>query len=236
MSSDELCKKLFDVVQNKKTVYVNGGIGYRLTQSGKARALNNKKNRDVFGNLKPSIAKADEHTWAFDCNNLILAIVLGFVGDETKTYGGADWSNPTWYDTERLVQISRDVSTNFNVIERGELVWIKGHVGIYVGNGQVIECTPKWLNKVQVSNLGNVPQYKYGNYRVWSKHCKLPFINYVQSSEPKPTQPVKKSNEEIANEVIRGLWGNGLTRKKRLTDAGYDYKVIQSIVNKKMKK
>lgn len=41
----------------------------------------------------------------------------------------------------------------------------------------------------------------------------------------------KKSNEEIAREVIRGDWGNGDDRKKRLTANGYDYYAIQSVVN-----
>lgn len=45
----------------------------------------------------------------------------------------------------------------------------------------------------------------------------------------------KKSNEEIANEVIKGLWKNGNERKKLLEDAGYNYQEIQSIVNKKLK-
>ena len=42
----------------------------------------------------------------------------------------------------------------------------------------------------------------------------------------------KKTNEEIAQEVIKGLWGNGAERKQKLTNAGYDYSTIQSIVNK----
>lgn len=44
----------------------------------------------------------------------------------------------------------------------------------------------------------------------------------------------KKSNETIANEVIAGKWGNGNTRKTKLTNAGYDYDTIQAIVNEKM--
>ena len=44
--------------------------------------------------------------------------------------------------------------------------------------------------------------------------------------------PVRKTHEQIAKEVIEGLWGNGEERKRRLTQAGYDYKAIQSIVNK----
>ena len=46
----------------------------------------------------------------------------------------------------------------------------------------------------------------------------------------------KKSNEEIANEVIKGIWGNGNDRKNKLTSAGYDYRAIQKLVNQKLNK
>lgn len=48
------------------------------------------------------------------------------------------------------------------------------------------------------------------------------------------TTSTKKSNEEIANEVIAGKWGNGDDRKKKLTSAGYNYDTIQTLVNKKL--
>lgn len=41
----------------------------------------------------------------------------------------------------------------------------------------------------------------------------------------------KKSNEEIAKEVIDGKWGSGETRKNKLIESGYDYNAIQAIVN-----
>lgn len=41
----------------------------------------------------------------------------------------------------------------------------------------------------------------------------------------------KKTIDELAKEVIRGDWGNGADRKKRLTDAGYDYSTVQKRVN-----
>ena len=40
-----------------------------------------------------------------------------------------------------------------------------------------------------------------------------------------------KTNQEIAQEVLRGLWGNGTERRERLTKAGYNYDNVQSIVN-----
>lgn len=48
----------------------------------------------------------------------------------------------------------------------------------------------------------------------------------------KPT--AKKSNAEIAKEVIAGKWGNGDERKKKLTAAGYSYADVQALVNKQL--
>ena len=47
--------------------------------------------------------------------------------------------------------------------------------------------------------------------------------------------PTKKSIDEIAHEVIQGKWGNGAERKNRLTNAEYDYNVVQKRVNELMK-
>lgn len=56
-------------------------------------------------------------------------------------------------------------------------------------------------------------------------------VNEILSAK---TTSNKKSNEEIANEVIKGLWGNGADRKNKLQAAGYDYNAIQKIVNAKL--
>ncbi len=41
----------------------------------------------------------------------------------------------------------------------------------------------------------------------------------------------KKTNQQIALEVIAGHWGNGIERRQKLEAAGYSYAAIQSIVN-----
>lgn len=43
--------------------------------------------------------------------------------------------------------------------------------------------------------------------------------------------PIVKSVDEVANEVLSGLWGNGTARKDALTVAGYDYEEVQKKVN-----
>ena len=40
-----------------------------------------------------------------------------------------------------------------------------------------------------------------------------------------------KSLRDLAYEVIRGNWGNGAERKRRLTNAGYNYQEVQNLVN-----
>lgn len=44
-----------------------------------------------------------------------------------------------------------------------------------------------------------------------------------------------KSLSEIAEEVIKGEWGNGNDRKTRLTNAGYNYNEVQEKVNEILK-
>lgn len=50
-----------------------------------------------------------------------------------------------------------------------------------------------------------------------------------------PAEPEKKLTAEeidkIALEVLNGKWGNGVTRRRRLTAAGYDYQTVQNRVN-----
>ncbi len=41
-----------------------------------------------------------------------------------------------------------------------------------------------------------------------------------------------KSNEEIAIEVIHGMWGYGADRRKQLEEAGYNYTAVQNEVNR----
>ena len=57
-------------------------------------------------------------------------------------------------------------------------------------------------------------------------------VNAILKGEtPAPATAPRKSIDELANEVIRGNWGNGAERRERLTAAGYDYATVQARVN-----
>ena len=55
------------------------------------------------------------------------------------------------------------------------------------------------------------------------------------AAAPAPA-PQLKSIDEIAKEVIRGNYGNGEERKRRLAAAGYNYEQVQKRVNEMLKK
>lgn len=57
----------------------------------------------------------------------------------------------------------------------------------------------------------------------------------VDISDFTPLKTDKKTNEEVAKEVIDGKWGNGEERKKKLEAAGYNYRTIQDLVNKMLR-
>lgn len=60
-------------------------------------------------------------------------------------------------------------------------------------------------------------------------------IDNKKTSTGKQTQS-KLTNEQIADKVIKGEYGNGDKRKEKLEAEGYDYKEIQKIVKEKLPK
>lgn len=58
--------------------------------------------------------------------------------------------------------------------------------------------------------------------------CKKGHTGIIVSGRARKTAA---SIVDVANEVLAGKWGNGTTRKKNLTAAGYDYATVQAVVN-----
>ena len=61
---------------------------------------------------------------------------------------------------------------------------------------------------------------------------KYTVISYPGEETPKPQTPTTSLTvKDIAKQVIEGRWGNGDERKKKLTNAGYNYAEVQTWVN-----
>lgn len=126
-------------------------------------------------------------SWNFDCVILIKAILWGWCENKNHSHGGAIYgSNGVYDDTaDSIINRCLDVSSNFSKIEKGELVWLDGHVGVYIGDGKVIECTGAWERKVLISNIDEYGRRTKNGYQVysWKLHGKLPYIDYSSNKE-----------------------------------------------------
>lgn len=192
MKASEFVKRLKDVANNHKTLYVMGCFGSPLTASIKKRYINDEHygyNNKAARIKHINAASAD--TFGFDCVNLIKGILWGWTGDKSKTYGGAKYNSNGVPDINANTMITKcaELSTNFDDIEVGEAVWTEGHIGVYIGDGLAVECTPAWKNKVQITAC-NCTKVGY-NTRKWKKHGKLPYIEYDVKTES-TKDPVKK--------------------------------------------
>ena len=186
MNVDDFIDKLYLALKSK-TLYVSGCFGAPMNNTNKDRY--SKSNAYNMAHAE-NILRATADTFGFDCVCLIKGILWGWNADVNKTYGGAVYASngvPDISDSQ-IIKECKNVSTDFSTIQKGELLWMSGHVGIYVGDGKAIECTAKWENKVQetyVTNLG----YHSGKCRTWVKHGFLPYINYSNETVTQPAQP-----------------------------------------------
>lgn len=81
------------------------------------------------------------------------------------------------------------------------------------------------------SQNGTIQQY---TSRPLDKNIMYADISRYSRGNTAQVKPQLKPIDQIAEEVIAGQWGNGSDRKKRLTDAGYNYDAVQKAVNQKM--
>ena len=83
------------------------------------------------------------------------------------------------------------------------------------------------------SNHGDCDHWlkKYNKDMNWFRNEVKKKLNGTSSTPTTTPAPSKKSVDTIAKEVINGKWGNGADRKKRLTEAGYNYNEVQNKVN-----
>lgn len=166
-----------------------------------------------------------------------------------KPYKGK-LSFPVYYDLE-------EAGTQKGAVERaivfGDIIEAEGYwCGIYANqhwwrnylkNG--LDRFTKWVAKYSTEKPTGIS----GTYDIWQytsdgkldgiagrvdmNFCYRDFPYEMNGAVKAPVEE-KKSNEDIAKEVIEGKWGIGIERKNKLTQAGYDYKAIQAVVNDKL--
>ena len=184
MTAESFANKAKDVAKNYKTLYVLGCFGAPLTDTAKKRYIaQNSYNSSETRKKKINAASSD--VFGFDCVCLLKGLLWGWNGDKTRIYGGAKYESNGVPDVNANVMFSKyctDKSSNFSKIEIGEFVWMDGHIGVYVGNGLAVECTPIWKDGVQITAVGNIGKKSGYNTRTWTRHGKSTFLDYTKKS------------------------------------------------------
>lgn len=209
MTAREFVDKLIDIEKNYKTVYGMGMPGMPITDATIKEKVKQsswwKPVREI--EIRKLIGKG---YFGFDCICLAKAILWGWSGDFSKRMGGAKYlSNnvPDWgADYTNRMGIER--STDFSKIELGHYVWMTGHIGFYIGDGLVIEASPKWKNGVQKTAVLNIGKKAGYNGRTWTTHGKLAWVDYAEKDD----NMLKKGDKNEAVKYFQTL----------LLKAGYD--------------
>ena len=218
MKTSSFVATLKKIATDHNTVYAWGMFGSVITKArieAKAKQYpywyTERKINSVFAPLYGGTV------WGFDCVGLVKGVLWGWNGDESKVYGGAVYASNGVPDlsADAMINVCKDLSSDLSDISVGEFLWMKGHCGIYIGGGQVIESTPKWNNGVQITAL---------SARNWLRHGKLPYVEYEEAEEVKNTVMVELS-------VLRhGSKGEEVKTLQRLLNAfgykGKDTKVL----------
>lgn len=202
MNNYQFASELKSVLKHK-TLYVMGCFGIPMTSANKIRYTNNHEyNRRATRSAMIKSASTD--TIGFDCSGLIKGILWGF-----NTPSGVKYASNGVPDinADTMIKVCKDVSTDFSTIEIGEAVWIPGHIGVYIGDGKVIECTPQWQNGVQITTK-----------RKWQKHGKLPYITYKDKGENIVSIQLNTLKSGSSGEQVKTL-------QRLLVGFGYDLKI-----------
>lgn len=223
MKASELVWRLIDVAKNYKTVYMWGCFGMPVTESiirEKAAQYPSWYTAAKQAELRKQIGKS---YFGFDCVNLTKGILWGWNGNQNAAYGGARYAVNGVPDVsaDGMIAKCRDVSTSgWDKLVPGEGLWMPGHWGLYIGDGLAVECTPAWQNGVQITAVLNIG-YKSGyNARRWTKHGKLPWVEYDTETVDKAVEAAKetiKAKAGLADSTIKYLadykYGDDLLKK-----------------------
>ena len=191
-----------------------------------AKEQYSKKNRYKNG----GIGRYDsDGTRQFDCCGLFKCFMWHDYHTNNAAYYGKTQKD---LNCEGLIAEAKEKGSIDTIPEiPGVLVYQKQHMGIYIGNGKVIESTGAKFDgknaKIYQTYFKGDGKGCEGKRTTWTHWFKSPYLTYETTT--------LKTNEDVAMEVLDGKWGNNPERKKRLEEAGYNYSEIQKIVNDMVK-
>lgn len=222
MTNLVFAEKAKSMANDYRTLYVMGGFGAPLNQANKNRYTGaNAHEYNLRPARKAKILSASEDTFAVDCVGVLKALFWDWSGKLNSVYGGATYAANGVPDlnADQMIERCLGVSADFSKIEVGEACWKQGHIGVYVGDGLCVECTPSWEDKVQITAVANIDSKSGYNARTWTKHGKLPWLEYVQETPQPEADPEPEIVEPFVDvpakawytKAVRWAADNGIT-------------------------
>ena len=150
----------------KNTAYMWGGLFRTITTDyiNQLKGIYTKEYvQPHLGVLENLVGKG---YYGCDCIGLIKSYYFGGIGSPNYV-GSRDYNVPMMYNNAKL---KGEIATFDKVPGRLVMTSALNHVGVYVGNNQVIECTLK-----NESEKGGVIQSSFNNS--WTKWCQCIFID-----------------------------------------------------------
>lgn len=119
--------------------------------------------------------KKNKENYECDCSGMIKACFWNYPKN-----GKYQSNNLKDMNANMMLKNCDNISTDFSKIKKGCFVWVTGHIGVYLGNGVVQECTPKWKGKIQKTYCVESPFSNKNklNERKWAKYGYFKYINY----------------------------------------------------------
>jgi hypothetical protein len=158
-----------------------------------------KKKKQYPNQYKWTYKNSDLGKRVFDCVGLIKAYIW-WTNNEIKYKSSEDVS------ANRMYNKSKNKGNIKNIPEIvGMLVWKNNHIGVYIGNGKVVEAKGhKWgVVETKLSDGG------------WTNWCECPYINYVSNSIKDKNSNISSNNSKTNIKYFKKYNGNS----KSIVDA-----------------
>lgn len=244
-TAEEFVQKIKDIQSNYKTAYAWGSFGFPLTERNVDRVVkqyNNLYTQTDRTRLKSLIGKG---YFMFDCVGLIKGVFWGFSGNAKNDNGGCKYcsNGVADMDCNQMKDTCRQqITGNFDDVLPGEFLWRHGHIGIAIGNGLAIECTPSWAGGVQITRIkgGGSKETTYPE-RSWTLHGKSVYLDFSNQKTDDKGQNGSQ-NSQTTRKVGKIFLSAGIAAKRTSPstsgimmgrcDRGALYPISDSIVDR----
>lgn len=171
-------------ISKLNTAYASGTFGQKFSEAfirQKREQYPSSYPDSKIRSLRNKAANGD--LYLFDCCGLIKSIIWNFPSVVYKSNGLPDVNDSGIWN-----QYCIEKSNKWDNVEPGEILHMKGHVGIYIGDGKAVEATARWEEKVLISNVMNISM-DADHSRKWEAHGKFTLLEYeALASEPAPVE------------------------------------------------